>query len=109
MPDDARGPAEEAEAGDLAQQVIDGLAGRLADVLAGDHGHARGSLLDALLEARHGDDDRLEPRRLPFLRDRRRGGEVEQEQHAQGAPHGWATVQASAEHCQQRLTAVIGW
>ena len=68
---EARRAPEQAEAGDLAQEVVQGLARRQADVLTGQHRHAGGRLAGPLLGARHRDHDRLESRRVVGLLGRR--------------------------------------
>ena len=70
MRDETRRAPEEAEAWDLAQEVVERHARRQADVLAGQHRYAGRSLAGRLLGARDGDHDRLEPRRVVGLRPR---------------------------------------
>ena len=64
---EARRAAEQAEAGHLSQEVVEGLARRQADVLAGQHRHVGRRLAGPLLGARHRDHDRLESRRVVGL------------------------------------------
>src|SRR5258705_9229103 len=89
MGDEAGGAAEEAEAGHLAQKVVEALSRPLADVLAGEHGHAGRRLADRLLGAGRGHHHWLEA--LPLLRvggEWRGPGQEEPEDQAPARPPG---------------------
>src|SRR5439155_265960 len=84
--DEARGAPEEAEARHLPEEVVDGLAGRVLDVVARENRHARRRVAGLLLHAGHRDHDRFEAGRVVGRLRRGRGRRDEAEEQRREPP-----------------------